>query len=276
MTLKLYLKTLSKDGIKDSLSKEILTHLCKFNLARLKRLTESETSDKLVYKMLGGRMENKIDILDFFKVVKKERLFLFLSFFCPTLIAMIVSLLLPKSYTSYVKMLAPEVAAGGAISASPFGALSAFSLSGKSVSAQAIMSILQSDRMTLDIIKTFKINDLYNFKYTEDVIKYVTEEMVRIELDELEGTINVYVTTNSPEFSKNIAVFYLGNLGKIMEDLELAVEKPFVKVIDEPVIPEKKSAPKVKLNMAIAGSLGLIFGFVFIYFRVKIFSWRIT
>jgi len=217
-------------------------------------------------------MENKIDILDFFRILKKERMLLFLSFFCPTLITMIVSLLLPKSYTSYSKMLAPEVAAGGTITASPFGALSGFDLSGGSIGAQAIITLLQSDRMSLDVIGKFGIKDLYNFEYNEEAIDYVTEEMVQVELGELEGTITVYVTTKTPKLSRDIAVFYLDNLVKIMEDLELAVEKPFIKVIDQPVIPEKKSAPKVRLNMAIAGFLGLIFGFLFVYFRTKIIA----
>lgn len=217
-------------------------------------------------------MGNKIDILDFFRVVKKERLFLFLSFFCPTLVAMIVSLLLPKSYTSYAKILAPEVAAGGILSASPFGALGGLNLSGGAISAQALLSILHSDRMALDVIKKFKIKDLYNLKYTEDAVNYVREEMVLVELDELEGTINIEVITRNPELSRDVVVFCIENLNKIMEELKLAVEKPFFKVIDKPLIPERKSAPIVKLNMAIAGFLGLIFGFVFVYFRIKILS----
>jgi uncharacterized protein involved in exopolysaccharide biosynthesis len=217
-------------------------------------------------------MENKIEVLDFFRVIKKERLFIFLSFFIPTLIAMVVSLLLPKSYTSYAKILAPEVAAGGTLSASPLGVLSGLNLSGKSISTQGIIAILECDRMSLDVINEFKIKELYDFEYDEVAINYVKEGMVRVELDENEGTITTYVTTNSPEFSRDIAGFYLDNLVKIMEDLKLVVEKPFVTVLDEPVIPVIKSAPKVKSNMAIAGFLGLIFGFVFVYFRTKVLS----
>lgn len=215
-------------------------------------------------------MENNMDIKEFLRILRRECLFIVFSLLGPAIVAMIVSLLLPKSYTSSVTILAPEVESGGSLTASPFGAISRIGLKGEIISVQAVLAILQSGRMTSDVVVKFKIKELYKFKDNEAAAKYLKKKMIQISLKEDEGTITTFVTSKSPELSRDIAAFYIENLNRINEELKLTAKKPLVKVLDKPYIPKKKSAPRVKFNMAIAGFLGLVFGLIYIYLKEKI------
>ncbi|HDI83167.1 MAG TPA: hypothetical protein ENF18_05195 [candidate division WOR-3 bacterium] len=210
-----------------------------------------------------------VDLLDILKTLRRNFWLLFFSFFGPAMIAMGVSLLLPKAYTSYVRVLAPEVEAGGTISSSPFSAISGLKLGKTQISTQAIMALLKSDRMFYSIARHFNLKEKLHKKQVGEAVKYLRKKMVSIDLDEDNGIIEIAVTTYWPELSRDMALYFVENLNKINEEMKLCVKKDVVKILDYPGVPRRKSRPKIKLNMAMAGFIGLILGVFYIYIKEK-------
>lgn len=214
-------------------------------------------------------MEDKTDLMKIFRIMKNNLLFLFLAFLIPVLITMVISLIVPKSYTASEKILAPEVASGGSISSNPFGLLSSLGIKGKGFSTQSMIAIMKSDYMMSDIVDSFNIKEMYRIKEKRDAMEYLKKKLISISVNNVDGTISISITTRSPETSYNIARFFIYNLDNINRKLNLTTQQPISVIINPPYIPINKSGPKIKLNMAIAGFLGLLFGFTFLYIKAK-------
>lgn len=212
---------------------------------------------------------DELDIIQIFNRLWDKKIFLMFCTIIPTVIAMIVSFLIPKRYTSETTFLAPEVAAGGGIIQTPFGGFSSSGLGQNALTSQAVIALLKSDIMIKDLIRKFNILEYYNFEKERPAIEFVKEKITNIEFLADEGIIKLSVETYSPETSKNILEFYINNLNKLNQEFKLTTESPLLKIISPPFLPEKKSFPKTKINMAIAGLGGLICGLLFIYFKER-------
>lgn len=212
------------------------------------------------------------DTLDMFKLsglLKNYKWFFIVSFFGPAIVALIVSLFIPKSYTAHIRVLTPEVSSGGLLSAGPLAAISGLKLRTSTVSYQSVIAILKSYRIVSDVVKKYNIKRLYRFKDNDQAADYVRKKMVSISLNEDEGVIEIDVISRFPKLSRDIAAFYIEDLEKINQEIHITSVKPLVRILDYPAIPKKKSSPKTKFNMAIAGLLGLFFGFVYVYIKEK-------
>lgn len=215
--------------------------------------------------------DNEFDLLEIIRKLWEKKFFLLFCFFVPAIIALIVTLLIPKRYTSSATILAPEVAAGGGVIQTPFGGFSASNLGQNVISSQAVIALLKSDEMLEDMVAHFNLVEKLRFEKKRGAMKFVKEEMTSIEFFSNEGVINITVETNSPDMSKSMVEFYLSNLEKLNSAFELSSQNPVVKVISPPYLPEKKSFPKTKMNIGVAGFLGLVLGLLYIYFREKIY-----
>ncbi len=213
--------------------------------------------------------DNKFDILEIFRKLWGKKFFLMFYFFVPTIIALIVSLLIPKRYTSSATILAPEVAAGGGIIQTPFGGFSTSNLGQNALSSQAVIALLESDEMLEDIVEHFHLVEKLDLKRENIAMEFVKEEMTSIEFFSNEGIIRISVETFSPEVSKSIVEFYLSNLATLSVKFNLVSQSPIVRVISKPRLPDKKSSPKIKWNMGLAGIFGLFLGLIFIYFKAR-------
>ncbi len=211
----------------------------------------------------------EFDILAIIHKLWERKFFLAFCTFIPAIIAMIVSFLIPKKYTSSVTILAPEVASGGGIIQTPFGGFSTSGLSGDIISSQALVAIIKSDEMIENVIKEFNLAEKLKFKSKRALIKFVRNEVSSTEILADEGTVTISVCYFSPEESKEILEFYLSNLENLNRKLKLTTQTPIVKILSPPFLPERKSFPKTKFNMAIAGLGGLICGLLFLYFRER-------
>jgi len=212
---------------------------------------------------------DELDIIEIYHKLWGKKFFLIFCTLTPAIIALIVSFLIPKRYTSETTFLAPEVAAGGGIIQTPFGGFSSSGLGETAITSQAVIALLKSDILIKRFIEHFNIMEYYDFKKERDAIEFVKEKMTNIEFLADEGVIKLSVETHSPEISKNMVEFYINNLKNLNEKFKLTTESPIVKIISPSFIPEEKSFPKTKINMAIAGLAGLICGLLFIYFKEK-------
>jgi len=213
--------------------------------------------------------EDEFDLLEIIRKLWKKKVFLLFCFFVPVIIALIVSLLLPKRYTSSATVLSPEVAAGGGIIQTPFGGFSTSNLGQSTISSQAIIALLKSDKMLEDIVDHFNLVKVLRVEKKRAAIDFLREGMSLIEFLADEGTIRISVWSYSPEMSKEIVEFYLTNLENLNTTFKMTTTSPIVKILSPPFVPEKKSFPKIKINMAIAGFGGVICGLLFLYFKEK-------
>ncbi len=211
----------------------------------------------------------QLDFIEIFHDLWNKKFFLMFCTIIPALIAMIVSFLIPKRYTSEATFLAPEVAAGGGVIQTPFGGFSSSGLGQSAITSQAVIALFNSDKMIEALIEQFRIMEYYGFEKERAAIEFVKEKMTHIIFLADEGVIKLSVETYSPEISKTMVEFYINNLKKLNEEFKLTTETPILKIVSPPFIPEKKSFPKTKINMAIAGLSGLICGILFLYFKKK-------
>jgi len=213
--------------------------------------------------------DNEFDLLEIIRKLWKKKFFLISCIFIPAIIAMVVSLLIPKRYSSSATILAPEVASGGGIIQTPFGGISSSGLGQSTISSQAVIALLKSDKMLGDAVDHFNLVEELRFEKKRLAMEFLRDEMSSIEFAADEGIIKISVWAFSPEKSKEMVEFYLANLENLNRTLEMTTQSPVVKVISSPFVPDKKSFPRIKLNMVISGFLGLIVGLLFIYFKEK-------
>lgn len=198
---------------------------------------------------------------------------LILSFLGPAIITMIISLLWPKSYTASVSFLSPnyEEAEGLGIQ---FGFSSGGTKEG-ALPPEAIVGILESERMLYDIIDNFNLLKKLNLDKRYTAKNMLRDELTEIEFNPQKPTMTIKVTTRSPKLSADISNYYVKNLDKINRELSLTARTPLVKVIDWASPPEKKSKPKTKYNMVIAGTIGLLLCLFILYVKVTFESEKI-
>lgn len=214
----------------------------------------------------------ELDLIEIFRKLWRKKVFLMFCTLIPAIIALIVSLFVPKRYTATATVLAPEVAAGGGVIQTPFGGFSTIGLGKSTISSQALIALLKSDRMLEDIVDKFNLVEVLRVEKKRDAMEFLEDKMSLIEFLADEGTINISIWSYSPEMSKQIVDFYLENLEKLNRKFELTTTYPIVKVLSPPFVPKEKSFPRIKINMAIAGLSGLIFGILFLYFKEKTVS----
>lgn len=213
--------------------------------------------------------DDEFDLLEIIRKLWGKKFFLMYCVFIPAIIALVVSLLIPKRYSSSATVLSPEVASGGGIIQTPFGGFSSSGLGQSTISSQAVIALLKSDKMLEDMVDHFNLVEELRFKKKRSAMEFLRDEMSSVELVANEGIIKISVWAFSPKMSKKMVEFYLANLENLNRTLEMTTQSPVVKVISPPFVPEKKSFPRVKFNMVVSGFLGLIVGLLFIYFKEK-------
>jgi len=211
----------------------------------------------------------ELDLIEIFHKLWSKKFFLTFCTFIPAIIALIISLLIPKRYTAIATVLAPEVAVGGGVIQTPFGGFSTSGLGENTISSQALIALLKSDKMLEDVVDHFNLVKVLKLEEKREAIEFLRDEMSLIEFLANEGTINISVWSYSPEISKKIVEFYLANLEKLNRTFKLTTNSPIVKVLSPPYISEEKSFPNTKKNTAIAGLLGLACGLTYIYFKER-------
>lgn len=208
--------------------------------------------------------EREFDMIKLWRTLWGWRYVIIISFFGPAIIAMIVSLLWPKSYTAEIHVLSPYHEDGAGLGGT--FSLGLASTKGEGVSPQAVVALLNSSNMISDVVREFDLQNKFGTRTRSDAAKKI-RELTTINFSETKPTIVLEVTTRWPEISADIANFYIKNLKNLNEEVNLTSKTPVVKVIDWASPPKRKSRPKIKMNMAISGALGIIFCLFFIYVR---------
>ena len=229
--------------------------------------------------------EEEINLLDYWNVIWRRKYLLIALFIVFVTITMIVSFLLPKFYKSETLILTTGPESGGlgaALSTLPFaGALGG--ISGVQTPADKIMVILKSRTVAdavinkFDLLKIFYSKDWDSVKGTwknpdkhplvEDAVKQLTTDIAKFNKSK-EGAITVSVEWKDPILAADIANYYITALTEVLNEKAINVT---IQVIDKAIPAERKSWPKIGLNMVIAGVTSIFIG-VFIAFFLEYLS----
>ncbi len=191
------------------------------------------------------------------------------------LVAMGVSLKLPKYYKSEAVLLASAPEAGGlgaALSASPLVGALGGSLEGLSSPADKVLVLLKSRTVAEMVIRRFDLLHVFYEKkwdaqkgtwkegvkppFLEDAVRVLGKQVTTFKKGR-EGSITITVEWKDPKLAADIANYYIVALGEFMKDKSVTTT---VQTVDHAVPANRKSSPKIALNMAIAGILSFFIG----------------
>ena len=189
--------------------------------------------------------QNKNRFEDFLIILVKYKKTIIINVLVVTLAAIIVSLIIPKKYTSVASFIPPKKQGG------MFGSISGFSSTIKDLSktlggignvsdeSYNYLVILKSRTATEKVIKKFNLREVYDidkerpFEYVMDELKDNTEFQV-----EDEGNITVSVNDKSPKRAAEMANYYVQILNEISTKLSVTearnnrefIEKRFIQL----------------------------------------------
>ena len=179
--------------------------------------------------------EDEVNLLDYLRVIRKQRRMLIRLFCSAILLTMVVSLLLPKVYESTASIL-PQIDSKEGLGG--LGSLLALSGSGGAGGAGALaqglgitlpgmpatptdifVAMLKSRIMADAVIKQFDLMKLYKAKTMQDARKDL-ESDTKITVSK-EKVIKVTVEAKSPQLASDIANFYVANLDRLNRTLNV-------------------------------------------------------
>lgn len=221
--------------------------------------------------MVDEKIEG-LNLKEIYKFIRKRIISILLSILIPAFIALIVCLLLPKRYKATVVVITSESISGGSIT-TPFGSFGKATLSEGLLPSQVVISLLNSKTMREDFIKEFDLIKRYKIegeKNALDIALDILGSRTDVSYSEAEGLIYVSFEASGPELSAKGANFYIENLDKINEKLQLSIKKPLVEVLDPATPPVGDSFPKTKVSMVISGLFGLFSYLVFLWLKKEL------
>jgi len=178
--------------------------------------------------------EGEVNLLDYWRVIRKQRRMLIRLFCSAVFLAMVVSLLLPKVYESTASIL-PQIdskegmglgsllALSGSGGAGGAGALAqglGITLPGMPATPTDIfVAMLKSRIMADEVINQFDLMKSYKAQTMHDARKAL-ESDTTIKVSK-EKVIKVTVEAKSPQLASDIANFYIANLDRLNRTLNV-------------------------------------------------------
>ena len=196
------------------------------------------------------------------------------------LLAMVISLLMPKYFRSETVLMPVGPDAGGlaaALSNMPLaGALTG--AAGIQTPADKIMIVLKSRTIAEQVVRKFDLLKRFN-KHDWDVGRNawkdpekppLMQDAVKKVLDDVavfkkskDGAVTITIEWKDPVLAAEIANFYVFALTEFLKDKSINTT---IQVVDRAIPAEKKFRPKISLNMALAGFTGLFVSLFLAFF----------
>lgn len=170
--------------------------------------------------------KNNKSFTDFLIIILKRRKLIITNVVTVTIIATIISFLIPKWYTSKANLLPPS-SSGGLL-----GELSNFSSTIQNISksfgrlgtvsdeAYNYLAILQSRTTAEKVINKFNLREVYEFDEDEPIENIIKELNSNVDFNiEDEGNVTIEVTDEDPQLAADMAAYYVKVLNEISRDL---------------------------------------------------------
>ncbi|MBI5188645.1 MAG: hypothetical protein HZA07_06205, partial [Nitrospirae bacterium] len=172
--------------------------------------------------------DDEINLLDYWKVIKKRQRFILVLFFVSAFTAGVISLFMPKIYQAKASIIPLESSSGSlSYSISNLAQIAGVPIGGKGSPKDKLVSVLESRTVAervidgLDLIKV-----LYPDKQPlrEDAIKALQKGMVKISSDK-KGLITIAVEYKDPALAAKISNQYIKELDNFLQANSITLAK---------------------------------------------------
>jgi len=195
------------------------------------------------------------NLIDYLKVLKRWKKFIFLNVFVITLFAIILSLIIPKTYRASAVLMPPLMQAGMGVFTplidSPLGGL----FSQDTDETLSMIAILKSRTVLTSVIEEFNLIELYEVENIDIAIQSLKDHVLT-DIDD-EGTIRVsvdiltkwfhpdYQEEKAKQLCSDIANYFIKQLDIVNKNLqteEASFQRKFIEIRYKDNIQELKSA----------------------------------
>lgn len=220
-----------------------------------------------------------LDLLAYATVIWRRKWLLASVCVCSVTAALAVSLMLPKYYEAETVILPIGSEPGGlgsALSSLPVAGVIA-AASGLQTPADRVMVLLKSRTIAEEVITKYGLLALFYAKrwdaargtwkdpddhpVMQDAVRDLLRNVVEFRKSK-EGAISIIVEWKDPKLAADIANYYVFALTGMMNEKAINTT---IQTVDRAVPAERKSRPRIKVNMLLAGVAGLFSGLFLIF-----------
>lgn len=214
------------------------------NDAEIIDLQEKDTIDYLQEK-------DTIDLLDYLQVIAKHSRMILMITGAAFIISIIVSLLLPKIYSSTARIIPPQQDQGMmAAMLGQAGGLAGLAggMFGGGTTGDLYVGMLRSEAVKDVIIDKFKLMDVYEKKFRLDTYEAL-DDAASIELGKKDGIISITVEDKDPKRAADLANAFVEELGKLSVNLNVTGAGENRKFLEQRLIKAKLDLAKAEDNL---------------------------
>ncbi|SVE64545.1 uncharacterized protein METZ01_LOCUS517399, partial [marine metagenome] len=173
---------------------------------------------------------NNYNLINYIDIINRWKIFIFFNVFSVSIIALLLSFLLPKTYRASAVMMPPitksDLGAFSPLIDSPFGDL----FSKTTDETMSMIAILKSRTVLANVVNQFSLLGFYEVEHIEQAIESLTDHLI-VDLDD-EGTIRVSVDVktkwfhpdneeeNAKQLSADIANYFIIQLDHMNKKLQ--------------------------------------------------------
>lgn len=175
----------------------------------------------------SNKPQSSFDLIELIKILLNYKKFILVSMLIMGLItAFILYFIMKPVYLSAgtVKTTFKVSSLGGLLGSGALGDMAGLGdLAGGSGLKELALyeNILQSRRNIEETLTKFNLNAEWEFKYTQDAVKYFRENMLEITKDKIAGTMEIGIYDIDPKRAQEIAEFMISQLNKINTEMNV-------------------------------------------------------
>lgn len=167
---------------------------------------------------------NEINLFDLLIILARRKVFIIGTVFSITLAALIISLIIPATYKSTATILPPTTQRGGIGGAlgGLVGNVMQLSFGADRISSEAVLTVLNSRSIKIELIERFNLFEVYGVEYMEHAIKSLSQNTEVREVREGGFGFNpvvaveISVYDREPERARDMAAFYLAKADSVV------------------------------------------------------------
>jgi len=209
-------------------------------------------------KNISEKRKKEFSLLDYIEIffLNKKKI-LYITLIVGAIAAFLVFVVIEPVFlsTASVKSTAKSGMLSGLLSASGLGGLGDISeFTGGNVGATELYlyeNIITSRRCLEETIVKYNLMEEYNFKYMQDALKHMRENIIEIGKDKISSTMTIGVYDTKPERAKEIAEFLIYQLNKINIELNVLNARNNREFIEKRYLQTKEDLKKAEDSLKV-------------------------